>query len=45
MVKELKIYFDNEDNIIVDYKNVLSLKIEYFNMARKVNNAKPMGEK
>lgn len=45
MVKELKIYFDNEDNIIVDYKNVLSLKIEYFNTVRKVNNAKPMGEK
>lgn len=45
MVKELKIYFDNEDNIMVDSKNVLSLKMEYFNTARKANNAKPMGEK
>ena len=26
MVKELKIYFDNEDNIIVDYKNVFIFK-------------------
>ena len=45
MVKELKIYFDNEDNIMVDSKNVLSLKMEYFNTAHKVNNAKPTGEK
>lgn len=45
MVKELKIYFDNEDNIMVDSKNVLSLKMEYFNTACKVNNAKPRGEK
>lgn len=30
---------------MADSKNVLSLKMEYFNTARKVNNAKPMGEK